>query len=388
MIRIRSQRDIEHVRRMALEAQGLLRVNPFGLGQKAVSNCLQHLGYVQIDTIAVVERAHHHVLQTRIPGYQTQWLQESVAKGQLFEYWSHAAAFLPMQDFRFSLPYKKAIKSGQVHWFKNPNRQMMTSLLDRIRTEGPLRSRDIKTSRPNQGKTGWWDWKPAKKALEQLYMEGEVMVVARDGMEKTYDLTERVLPPEVDTRMPSTEALAQHLLSQQLRCHAVVSLKGLTYLRRGAALRLAMKNWVEAQVDQGALQAIRWHDGAIFYIKAGALDQRMPATGQRLTILSPFDNAVIQRERLRTLFDYDYQIECYVPAAKRRFGYFSLPLLYRGAFIGRMDCKAHRSRRELEIKSLHFEPHGFDQDEVTVAMKKALAEFMSFQGCDTYIGLV
>ena len=214
-------------------------------------------------------------------------------------------------------------------------------------------------------------------------MQGDLMVKTREGFQKTYDLTERVLPAGVNTAMPTLEEFAEHLVDQQLRSHGLVSHKGLTYLRRNAGLRRAVKSVVDERLAQGRLQQIRVSSGEVFMLCADALDQRLPRAPDRLQILSPFDNSVIQRERLQALFDYDYQIECYVPAAKRQFGYFCLPLLYRDEFIGRMDCKAHRKTRELEIRSLHIERHAFNEDDVNNALDDALQDFCQFQACDS-----
>ena len=151
------------------------------------------------------------------------------------------------------------------------------------------------------------------------------------------DLTERVLPANVDTTSPDIDEFAAYLLYQQLRSSAFVSLKGITYLRRGAELRNATKAMVNARIDAGELERVRLDNGAVYFCKTGTLDKPLPRVKDRLLILSPFDNSVIQRERLKTLFNFDYQLECYLPETKRQFGYFSLPLLFRDKFIGRMD---------------------------------------------------
>lgn len=381
MIEIKDPKELIRLRRLALTAQGLLHAQPFGRGLAGARQAIQHLGYVQIDTISVVERAHHHVLRSRVPNFKPAMTNQMLHDGDIFEYWAHAAAFLPIDDFRFSLPYKHAIKSGQTHWFKQPDFKLMDELLARIRSEGPIRSRDIESNTAKRA--GWWDWKPAKKALEQLYMQGDLMVSDRDSFQKTYDLTERVLPSHVNTNMPSMEEFATHMVEQQLRCHGLVSLKGLTYLRRNAQLRKAVKTLINGWVAQHSLEQIKLASGEVFLVETGALERRLPRLNNRMLILSPFDNSVIQRERLKALFQYDYQIECYVPAAKRQYGYFSLPLLFRDQFIGRMDCKAHRKTRLLEIKSLHLEPHGFDDDVVIAAFSDAMTQFIHFQNCDS-----
>ncbi|MDX1755746.1 MAG: crosslink repair DNA glycosylase YcaQ family protein [Marinobacter sp.] len=381
MIEVRRPKDLARLRRLALSAQGLLQRQPFGSGLAGARRAISHMGYVQIDTISVVERAHHHVLHSRVPGFEPAMVDRMLRNRDIFEYWSHAAAFLPIDDFRFSLPYKQAIKSGQTHWYRSPDRKLMAELLARIRFDGPLRSRDLETGTSKQA--GWWDWKPAKKALEQLYMEGDLMVSDRDGFQKTYDLTERVLPAHVNTELPSIEEFAEHLIDQQLRCHGLVSLKGLTYLRRNTALRKAVKAQVSDRLAEGALEQAQVNGGDVFLMEAGAFESPLPRLNNRVKILSPFDNTVIQRDRLKALFQYDYQIECYVPEAKRQYGYFCLPLLYRDEFIGRMDCKAHRKIRLLEIKSLHLEPHSHDQDAVISALVDAVGQFRQFQNCDS-----
>lgn len=391
MIEIKRPQDLARLRRLALAAQGLLKAQPYGKGLAGARKAINHIGYVQIDTISVVERAHNHVLYSRVPGFKPEMLNQLLSDKGIFEYWSHAAAFLPIDDFRFSLPYKYAIRSGQKHWYKNSDRKLMNELLARIREEGPLRSRDIETNKPKNA--GWWDWKPAKKALEQLYMEGELMVSQREGFQKVYDLTERVLPSNISTEEPTLLEFAEHLLDQQLRCHGLVSLKGITYLRKNTGLRDAVKSLVDEWLAQGELEQVRVSSGEVFLIKTGALDQTMPRLNNRLSILSPFDNSVIQRDRLKSLFQYDYQIECYVPEAKRQFGYFCLPLLYRGEFIGRMDCKAHRKESRLEIKALFlqerdfegylFKNCNFDEEALISAFSDAITHFCQFQQCET-----
>ncbi|GAB2592135.1 DNA glycosylase AlkZ-like family protein [Nitrincola alkalisediminis] len=157
----------------------------------------------------------------------------------------------------------------------------------------------------------------------------------------------------------------------------------MTYQRRNAELRRAVKTLVNDKLAQGSLEQIKLTRGEVFIVKAGALEHPLPRLNNRMVILSPFDNSVIQRERLKVLFDYDYQIECYVPAARRQYGYFCLPLLYRDAFVGRMDCKAHRKDRRLKIKSLYFEQQGLDEDQIVKAFIDAIKGFCLFQECDS-----
>jgi uncharacterized protein YcaQ len=179
------------------------------------------------------------------------------------------------------------------------------------------------------------------------------------------------------------EEFASHMVEQQLRCHGFCSLKGLTYQRKSTPLRNAVKVLINEQLAQGILEQVQLSSGEVFLLKAGVLERTLPRLNNRLSILSPFDNSVIQRERLKALFQYDYKIECYVPSEKRQYGYFSLPLLFRDEFIGRMDCKAHRKNNHLEIKFLHFEQHSFDERLVIGAFVEAITKFCHFQKCDS-----
>jgi uncharacterized protein len=381
MIEIKHPQELARLRRLALTAQGLLQAQPYGRGLAGARKAINHIGYVQIDAISVVERAHHHVLYSRVPEFRPAMTNQLLLDRDIFEYWAHAAAFLPIADFRFSLPYKHAIKSGQTHWYKTRDQQLMDELLARIRSDGPIRSGDVETNTTKRA--GWWDWKPAKKALEQMYMEGDLMVSDREGFQKTYDLTDRVLPSHVNSQMPSRSEFAAYIVDQQLRCHGLASLKGLTYQRRNPELRQAVKAVVNEKLAQGTLEQVQVSSGEVFILETGALERSLPSLKSRMLILSPFDNSIIQRDRLKALFQFDYQLECYLPEAKRQYGYFCLPLLYRDEFIGRMDCKAHRKIRQLEVKSLHLEQHNFDEDLVINAFVEAIIQFCHFQSCDS-----
>jgi len=365
------------LRRIALHQQGLLRNDSFGRGKGAVLRAIEQIGYVQIDTISVVERAHHHVLGSRISNYRSAMLERLVGERKLFEYWFHAAAWLPMTAYRFSLPRMHQL-NGERHWFKGSDTKLMHEILARIAAEGPLRARDFEDTR--QGNSGWWDWKPAKQALEQLFMQGELMVSAREGFQKVYDLPERVLPDWVDTRMPTRDEFAAHLIDTSLRAHGFVSLVSVTYLRKGPAVREAVKRQLLARIEEGRLTQQALAKSCNIYIDPERLESQAPRSIAQVRILSPFDNLVIQRQRCREVFAFDYQIECYVPEPLRQFGYFCLPLLYRDRLVGRIDCKAHRAQARLEVKSVHIEkPVGEDFPEL---MSAALKSFASFNGCE------
>jgi len=363
------------LRKLALAQQGLLKNNHFGTGMPAVERAINHIGYAQIDTISVVERAHHHVLWSRVKDYQPDYLAQLVANKKIFEYWFHAAAFLPINDFRFALPRMHAIKAGEKHWFDNIDKKLLRNVYKRIESEGPLRARDFDDRKKTS--TGWWDWKPAKQALEKLFMQGDLMVVGREGFQKRYDLTENVLPENTDTRFPDNQEQALHLIRTNLRAHGFASLKSFTYLRRGKPLRTAVKEQVDFLVDQKKLLLIQTPDGEQFYIEPEMLEQK-PRAPTLAKLLSPFDNLVIQRKRCSDIFEFDYQIECYVPQAKRQYGYFCLPILFKDRLIGRADLKADRKDNVLRINNFHLETDENVLESVAIAVR----DFMTFNNCE------
>ena len=212
-------------------------------------------------------------------------------------------------------------------------------------------------------------------------MEGELMIPFRRGFQKVYDLRERVLPDWVDTSTPDSSEFARYLIDSHLQAHGFGTAKEIAYLRKGMGAKV--KQALQELAEAGEVMPIMVSD-SLYYCQPDLLelaDQPLPRAGVR--ILSPFDNAITQRRRTLELFDFDYQIECYVPEPKRRYGYFALPLLYRDQLVGRMDCKAHRDQRRLALQSVHLQCPTADTQPVCEALAAALPDFVKFQGCDT-----
>lgn len=345
-------------------------------GKAATLAMIEQLGYVQIDSINVVERAHHHVLQSRIANYQPQWLDELLAQRKIFEYWSHAAAYLPMQDFRFSLFRKQQLQQGKKHWFA-PDHQMMQLVRARITAEGPLKASDFTATAAKNGP--WWDWQPAKQALEQLFMQGELMVVRREKFQKVFDLTERVLPTDLDLRVPSSVEFVGYLIDRYLQSHGCGSAAQISYLRAG--LKPEVQQQLLERQAGGELGSFMQQGQRYFYPQN--LPELAPVS-RKVCLLNPFDNLVIQRQRLQHWFDFDYQIEVYVPAEKRKIGYYSLPILYRQQLIGQMDVKAVRAEKVLLVQHLVFNEGTRLTDGLRQAMTQALAEYAAFNGCEQW----
>ena len=367
------------VKALALQSQGLLQP-AFGKGKKGVLAAIGHLGYVQIDTLAVVARAHHHTLWSRLPDYNEKFLQELLEKDKsIFEYWSHAASYLPMSDYRFSLPRKKTYAGGQSHWFAQ-DKKLKKYVLDRIKAEGALQSKDFEYKRTGPG--NWYEWKPAKRALEQLFMEGQLMVARRQGFQKVYDLAENVLPSNIDTTLPSEKEYAEYLIRKAVQANGIVEEKEIAYIRKG--LKESVNKALKKMLKDGELVEVfvEGLDGIPFVtdIKQLRSVEKIP-DHKHVQLLSPFDNAVIQRKRVQRIFDFDYQVECYVPEPKRKFGYFCLPVLYGDSFVARFDPKADRATKILYIKAMFFEK-GFVPDEAfNLLFAEKLKDFAAFNGC-------
>ncbi len=366
-------------RRLALSKQGLVSQPKFGDGLSGTRKAIEHLGYVQIDTLSVVERAHHHVLWNRVPSYDSTHLNQLISEQHIFEYWYHAASYLPMRDYRYALPNMASIRHGDNRYYTNVDNRLMKEILARVNAEGELRLRDLDKEKKTK-KDSWWGTGAAKRALETLFMQGDLMVCRRDGMEKVYDLTERCLPETIDLSVPTLSEYATYLFDTTLRAHGVFTWKQLLHLKPGKPLRDAMRQIVDERMDAGVIRALDALDAPTTYVDANEFGQAGKIS-RAVNILSPFDNVVIHRDRLSSLFKFDYRIECYVSAPKRVFGYFCLPILYGDTFVGRIDCKAHRADRRFEVLSLSLEDGEFDRELFFPALRKELKRLADFNQC-------
>lgn len=369
----------KEARRLALHCQGLDLKWPFGRGREGVRKAIEQLGYTQLDTISVVERAHHHVLWSRVPDYRKEHLKDlQIKKREIFEYWAHAAAYLPIRDYRYAMPVMRYFREHRDRWPKSKP-QIKKEVLQRVREEGPLMSRDFK--HPNEKKgDGWWDWKPAKLALQRLFFEGKILVRERTGFQRVYDVPERILPGDTDTSEPSKEEYADFLIRGTIRSHGVATSQTMAYQRRG--MHSPVLERLKEHIEAGEIVPVRIRGlgKTQFYSCPELLDHNDVRIMRYMRILSPFDNAVIQRRRVEQLFDYDYQIECYVPKDKRQYGYFCLPLLLGDRFVGRIDAKADRKKSILHLKHVAME-RDMDFERFSQKLAEALPAFIEFNDC-------
>lgn len=379
---VKKEPSLQTLQLATLERQGLLYTAPFGNGKNAVLSALEHLGYIQIDTLSVVERAHHHTLWTRIPDFQPRYLDELVEERKVFEYWFHAASYLPMKDFRYALPQMSYVKGNSSHYY-NADKKVMKYVTDTIRAEGPKMAKDFESKKDKTG--SWWNWKPAKLALERLFMQGDLMISGRSGMQKKYDLTERVLPASVDTTEPTPPELAEYLVKTTLRAYGFTTLKQITHLRKGDVLKKNVNLVLQSLIEKGELQKIHLEGLPTVFTQHGLLEKSFDMKDAEVRLLSPFDNSIIHRDRIKQMFDFDFRLECYVPKEKRQYGYFCLPILFGNTFIGRVDCKAHRKDKKMELIHLHIENTDITPEFWLPSFTDVVKRFAAFNGCDSLL---
>jgi len=378
MAKITESLSIQQARKLVLLSQRLPPARQTGSEISATLSAIKHLGYVQIDTISAIQRAHHHTLWNRNPRYKSSHLEQLIANKEVFEYWSHAAAYLPMRDFRYSLPRKQAIANGtQKHWYER-DELLMNSILKRIEAEGPLMAKDFAHTGE---KIGEWASKPAKQALEYLFMQGELMISSRVNFHKVYDLTERVLPKDTNTTLPNPEEYARFLITRYLRANGLGQATEIAYLLQNT--KPLISTTIREMDSNRELLKIRVNDNSYYVLPDSLGLLKKSLSRSKLKILSPFDNLLIQRKRMQALFNFNYLLECYVPEAKRQYGYFALPILWDGKLVARMDCRTERKKSLLHIHHLVLEHWLKKNAEFTLALYKELESFLQFNNCSS-----
>ena len=343
--------DPSHARGIWMRAQHLLGEPAFGGGAAAVEAAVRHLGYVQIDTINVIERSHHHILHSRIPGYRVADLaQAQSVEKSVFEYWAHALAYLPTDDYRHFVPAMDAYRENPKSYFGAVNDEDYRALLRRIRRDGPLSIRDIDDDVLEDKLHPWGSRKPSKRALTYGFFNGDLTISRREGIVKTYELAKRHFGWQRRPTGSKPAQFAQYLFDRALRSQGLVSLDSTCYGNLG------FKSLVGELIDKAARRRklVEVHIGqatkARHWIEPSALEAPVAHEPSRVHILSPFDPLVIQRKRLALFFGYEHRFEAYVPATKRVFGYFALPVLVGDEIVAALDLKMDRQAGKLRVQ--------------------------------------
>ena len=371
--------DAPRARAMWLRAQRLDEAAPFGEGPEAVKRAVEHLGYVQIDTINVIERSHHHILFSRIPAYRRLDLASAQTdEKSVFEYWTHALAYAPTADYRFFMRAMEAYRADPTKAFwTEADPRAYAALLRRIRREGALSIRDIDDDVLVEKTHPWGSRKPSKAALRYGFFAGDLAISRRDGMLKTYEIAARHFEWERCPRPASEAQLAEYLLRRALKAQSLVSLDSICYGDLKA--KAAVAELIAAAVKRRKLTPVRL-DGLKPEFWASPEDLEAPLAAPdpgRVHILSPFDPLTIQRKRLSALFGYEHRFEAYVPPDKRVLGYFALPVLAGDRIVAALDLKTDRKDGRLLIQKWTWMAD--EEPELKRAIEDELARFERFQ---------
>ena len=363
-----------------LAAQRLDAEAPFGDGPRATALAVAHLGYVQIDTISVVERSHHHILFTRIPGYRRADLEHAQSRDRLvFEYWTHALAYVPTADYRFFVGAMEGYRAAPERAFAaKTDPRAYAALLRRIRRDGELSIRDIDDDVLVEKTHPWGSRKPSKAALRFGFFAGDLTVSRRTGMVKSYELAGRHFGWSRRPRPSSAAQYADYLLGRAVRAQGVVSLDSICY--GDLTWKTAVAARIATEIRRKRLKPVRLagHETVEMWAPPHDLDAAASAlpTG-RVHILSPFDPLVIQRKRLKAFFGHEHKFEAYTPPEKRVLGYFALPVLVGDRIVAAIDLKADRKAGRLLIRKwTWFAEEGA---ETRAAIDGELARFERFQ---------
>jgi len=372
----------KQARQIWLRAQRLDERAPFGDGAQAVSDAVAHLGYVQIDTINVIERCHHHILFSRIPSYRRADLRHAQSVDRsVFEYWTHALSYVPAGDFRFFLPAMREHRREGHKWFASVKPADMRKVMRLVRA-GPLTIRDIEDDVLTEKEHLWQSRKPSKRALQLAFYTGAVTISERRGMLKTYELMTRHFGWDKLPKPASAKDITVYLLDRALRSQGVVSLDSVCHL--DAPRKTAVAGLIASRVRRGELLpvAIDSADKQEHWALPAALEPGERAPPDLVHILSPFDPLIIQRKRTNLIFGYNHLFEAYVPKAKRKLGYFALPVLVGDEIVAALDLKTDRQAKKLLMQKWTWVGEGkktAGRKELARKIEEELDRFEKFQ---------
>ena len=343
-------------RRVALAAQGFLDPRHARPTLRTVSRTLERTGVLQVDSVNVLQRAHLMPIFSRVGRYDVGLLDRAASgrDRRLVEYWAHVQALMPVELWPVMRHRMEHYRRQRGKWWGGVPEELARRVLAEVGERGASTARDLDEGGPRRRDHWGWNWSEARKALDYLYMVGDLAIARRNTQfEVVYDLPERVLPAVVlDLPVPSREDAEAELVRRAARSHGVASVQCLAdYFRMGVTETRAA---VERLVDEGELLPVAvegWHRPAYLH-----RDARLPRRVAARALLSPFDPVVWERARAHALFDFHYRIEIYVPAAKRQYGYYVLPFLLGDRIVARVDLKADRPARRLVVKAAHAEP--------------------------------
>jgi uncharacterized protein YcaQ len=376
-------------RRCALAAQGFAARRPPGrIDARHVRGVFARLGIVQIDSVNVLVRSHYLPLFSRLGPYKRELL-DAAAYGRrprsLFEYWAHEASLVELAHFpllRWRMERARKLEGtwGNVARIARERPDYVEAVRAEIEARGPLGAGDLE--RPGTRASAWWGWSEGKLALEYLFWSGIVTTAQRRNFERLYDLTERVIPPELYAAPALDAAEAQRrLVLIAARALGIATERDLRdYFRLAPADARARVAELAEAGDLRAVAVEGWKQPA--YVLPGLA---VPRSIAARALLSPFDSLVWDRARTERLFDFAFRLEIYTPAHKRVHGYYVLPFLLGDRIVARVDLKADRARGRLLAHAVHFEP-GVARAEALAELRaelQAMAGWLELEGVDS-----
>ncbi len=369
---------------------------------RGIMDVMRDLGCVQLDPISAVARSHSLVLWSRLGAYDTAHLDALLwRERKLFEYWAHCASIVLSEDYPIHSALMRNYASDDSAWARRVrdwikvNDALRRAILSRIRRDGPLPARVLTEDgiAPKAWiSTGWTSGRNVSRMLDFLWIQGKIMVAGREGLQKTWDLTERCLPTWTPRERLNEHEIVRCAAEKSLRALGVATPRQISqHFIRGRYPNLAR---VLADLEaEGRIERVQIVDGATvlpgeWYVHAEDVPRlnRLARDWQpRTTLLSPFDNLICDRARTRLLFDFDYTMEIYVPAAKRKYGYYVLPILHGDRLIGRIDPTMKRDQARLTINAIYAEPDAPKTKQAARSIADSIESLAGFLGAQEIV---
>ena len=349
---------VKQARALWMRAQKLTVQEPFGSGPAATRAAIEHLGYVQIDTINVIERCHHHILYNRIPKYQRDDLRVAQSEEKsVFEYWTHALSYVPTRDLPFFLGDMKRRAAEPSKWLAGVKPAALRKMIRTIKRDGAISIRDIDDDVLIEKDHEWASRKPSKKALQRGFYSGELVISERIGMLKKYELASRHFGWDeavTKPKMANEKAVLEYLIERGLRSQGLISLDSIAHL--DAKKKPALLKILEMKTRRKELTeiTIAKTPKSRHWLESPDFDVHPEVTEETVHILSPFDPLTIQRKRLKMFFGYEHRFEAYLPKEKRVYGYFALPVLVGDNVVAAIDLKTDRASRKLLVQKWNW----------------------------------
>jgi uncharacterized protein YcaQ len=380
------------LRTVSLRAQNLHGGNGLDSDPAADSlyQVINEIGCVQIDTLHMVRRSQYLVPWSRLGNYKPEVFDDLLfgPKRRFFEGWEHAATIIPLTEYRYQMPHQRNLREHPTNWYnrwlnEQVQKDFVPQVRERIRREGALKVSNFESD-GHKGGT-WWNWRPAKVALEFLFAFGELMIANRVKFQRLYDLTERVLPEWVDKHEPTVEERDRFWVERGAKAMGI-----------GLARHAGDYSWMKVTRSRPIVAELL-KDGTLVQISGEFINgetgeliihrDNLPLLQQaadgvlqagRTTFLSPFDSLFWAARRDKLFWGFHQSLECYLPSPKRVFGYFCLPILHKDRLVGRLDPKLERKTGTLILRALYLEPGVKASEELITDVAAAMRDFMSF----------